>query len=594
MKYREIKVLSGDVVRKIAAGEVVERPASIVRELMDNAVDSGADKISVEITGGGIKSVKVADNGCGMSGRDLEIAATSHATSKISSEKDLLALETLGFRGEALYSLAAVSELVITSRGKRLQVMQNGKRNISSYAETEGTIVECRELFSSFPARRVFLKREQSEGAACKATFAEKALPVSKCAFSFVQDGSLRLAVPQGIPLAERFTKLMGISESANLFYEIKGEAGKDFSFTLLVGDPGVYRRNRRDIYTYVNGRRISEFALSHAIEYGVQGFFPNGTLPVACLFVKANPALVDFNIHPAKKEARFSDTSALHRAIVLSLKDFFRDYTARTFHSAQYEASEEVPSYLPLEKDEEENNSFITAIKSMKNAKLPRTFTYESAKKTPFIHSSFSSYSPYKRAKERAYDEKKERDETGEIKFLSSVFDTFLLAEKGETLYIIDQHAANERLLFDKLMKQKQNPKPLLLPYVIKVKDDAEDSYLASIQEELLECGFKMQKVSEDEWHVLSTAELWNGDEKEFTDFVVEQRRLSSGILYNLCASIACRASVKAGDTLERESAAALAAAALELSDPHCPHGRPVYFTLTREELFRRVRRTE
>lgn len=582
MKHREIKILPNDVVRKIAAGEVVERPSSIVRELMDNAVDSGADKITVEITGGGIKSVKVADNGCGMSEKDLKIAATSHATSKISSEKDLMALNTLGFRGEALYSLAAVCDLIITSRGKRLTVLQNNKeRKIFSYAETEGTIVECLELFSSFPARRLFLKREQSEALACKTTFTEKALPVSECAFSFIQNGELSLSLPKGLPLSSRFVKLMGVNESEELFYELEGEAGKDYSFTLLIGEPAVHRRNRKNIHIYVNGRHISEFALYHAIEYGTQGFFPNGTFPVACLFVNASPALVDFNIHPAKKEVRFADTSALHRAIVSTLKDFFRSYSARTYVFESLKKENE-----PFIPPSNQNPAISYDLKSTH-------FATHVEKNAPFIHSSFSSYLPSKGKTETK--NKEEFTETkDEVKFLSQTLGTFLLAQKGDALYFIDQHAANERLLFNKFMNQKQNSKPLLFPYVIKVKDEAEDEWLKSIQKELLQGGFKIKKEKEGEWKVYSAPEMWRGGEKEFIRLVIEEKTEPSSLLYGICASAACLESVKDGDVLDFESAASLAKAALLLDDPHCPHGRPVYTTITREELFRLVRRKE
>ena len=316
--YRPVKPLPPEVARKIAAGEVIDRPCAIVRELMDNAVDSGADSIQVEINGGGIDKIRIVDNGSGMTKDDLSACAKPHATSKIRVEEDLLSLSTLGFRGEALASIAAVSKLQITSardgQAWKLEASVTQDHTITPANLAQGTVVQSESLFNDFPARRIFLKRPAAETTLCKQTFIEKALPRTDISFRLLVDGKQRLDLPKGQSLSSRFVEAMELSESSSLFYELHGSSDfdsentnkPDWKFTLIIGEPAVYRNDKKLIYIYVNGRRINEYSLIQAIDYGAQGFFPNGTHPVAVLFVEMNPAHVDFNIHPAKKRGSF------------------------------------------------------------------------------------------------------------------------------------------------------------------------------------------------------------------------------------------------------------------------------------------------
>ena len=251
-----------------------------------------------------------------MTKEDLSSCARPHSTSKIVEAQDLLNLSTLGFRGEALASIAAVSRLTISSGNYRMKasisedhiieeipLIQNGK----------GTIVESEGLFENYPARRVFLKRPQSENLLCKETFVEKSLPKPQISFRLYSDGNLKLDLPETSSLIKRFTQALELKENYQLFSELKNES-EDWNFSLVIGEPSVFRNNRKQILIYVNGRRVNEYSLVQAIEYGCQGFFPNGTHPVAALFVEIKPSLVDFNIHPAKKEIRFRDSTTLHQ----------------------------------------------------------------------------------------------------------------------------------------------------------------------------------------------------------------------------------------------------------------------------------------
>lgn len=676
-KENPVKTLNPEVARKIAAGEVIDRPNAIIRELMDNAIDSGADSITVEINEGGIEKTRIVDNGCGMTKEDLSSCARPHATSKISSETDLLNLTTLGFRGEALSSIAAVCRLSIISGGYKMRASITEDHIIEPATPLEGTIVQAEGLFENFPARRQFLKRPASETLMCKNTFVEKSLPNTGISFRFIQDGEIRLDLPKGQTLPERFVKAMELREDTRLFNLIEnssGEKNPDWSFKIVIGEPGVYRNNKKNIYIFVNGRRIQEYSLAQAIEYGSQGYFPNGTFPVAAAFITVNPSLVDFNIHPAKKEARFKDISSLHHGISTAVKKFFSDYTNRTM-KAQAEKIKKIsetflfePEKLAakaLEQSESENRTGMettgrtpyeseashfgvrsrffggtSSTRSMmtretplnswtgyasKNASYEKKSLFEEPEqkfnavnenKAPeilekkekmqeiigFMDKAISAYSgntkktpeipaPEIQNEEKPLTETRQKDD---FHFIGSALGTFLIAEKNNTLYIIDKHAAHERMLFDQIMKNPESAQTLLIPYVIETASKKDDEYLESIKNELKKVGFTCENKGNGRWEFTTLHERWNGTEEELYHALLDIKANPKDLIYTVAASTACRAAVKDGTILEDSAAEKIARGALRLDDPHCPHGRPCYTTITRENLFHLVRRTE
>lgn len=676
-KENPVKTLNPEVARKIAAGEVIDRPNAIIRELMDNAIDSGADSITVEINEGGIEKTRIVDNGCGMTKEDLISCARPHATSKISSETDLLNLTTLGFRGEALSSIAAVCRLSIISGGYKMRASITEDHIIEPATPLEGTIVQAEGLFENFPARRQFLKRPASETLMCKNTFVEKSLPNTGISFRFIQDGEIRLDLPKGQTLPERFVKAMELREDTRLFNLIEnssGEKNPDWSFKIVIGEPGVYRNNKKNIYIFVNGRRIQEYSLAQAIEYGSQGYFPNGTFPVAAAFITVNPSLVDFNIHPAKKEARFKDISSLHHGISTAVKKFFSDYTNRTM-KAQAEKIKKIPETFlfepeklaakALEQSESENRAGMettgrtpyeseashfgvrsrffggtSSTRSMmtretplnswtgyasKNASYEKKSLFEEPEqkfnagnenKAPeilekkekmqeiigFMDKAISAYSgntkktpeipaPEIQNEEKPFTETQQKDD---FHFIGSALETFLIAEKNNTLYIIDKHAAHERMLFDQIMKNPESAQTLLIPYVIETASKKDDEYLESIKNELKKVGFTCENKGNGRWEFTTLHERWNGTEEELYHALLDIKANPKDLIYTVAASTACRAAVKDGTILEDSAAEKIARGALRLDDPHCPHGRPCYTTITRENLFHLVRRTE
>lgn len=677
---RQIKILNTEVARKIAAGEVIDRPNATLRELLDNAVDSGATRIDVEISGGGIDKIRVADNGCGMSKENLLVAAHPHATSKISTESDLLNLSTLGFRGEALASIAAVSRLTIASGAYKMRCSITEDHLLEPSQNVDGTIVTSENLFENFPARRQFLKRPASETKMCRSTFLEKALARPDIAFRLTVDGEIRSDLSAGQTLAKRFVSALEIRQSADLFYELKGNAvNGEWNFKIVIGDPSVSRADRKDIFIYVNGRRISEYSLLQAIEYGAQGCFPNGTHPAAALFVEMRPDLVDFNIHPAKREARFKDIASLHHGVSSTLREFFRAYTIKTMkeqYSAPFlaeaisDSKNEVTRNLAeaafddskIFKGQNHSNVFSQEKKSSENSFRSNSnsfasnfFENENSKsKNIFPRKSISSFSknfsaanygariserlpPLKvadsnvqkiylkenpaekfemenSAQENSTQDSaprnfQENENTSQeykstffpkahgqgygFRYIGRALGTFILIEKNSALYAIDQHAAHERILFDKIMGGQNERQNLLVPLKISLDSDEDESQMQTLEGQLFECGFSCEKISESEWQFTTLNSLWKGDAMELKKLLFERGIEPREIIRKIAAMTACKAAVKDGYILDDAAAEELARQALDLPDPHCPHGRPVYAVITREKLFGLVKRT-
>ena len=604
---RPVRTLNPEVARKIAAGEVIDRPNAIVRELMDNAIDAGAKNITVEITGGGIDKIRIIDDGTGMTHEDLENCARPHATSKIESEVDLMNLSTLGFRGEALASIAAVSRLSIQSGGYKMRASITEDHIIEPATELQGTIVQSEGLFENFPARRQFLKRAATEGIMCRNTFIEKALARPDISFRFVQDGETKLDLPAGQSQKERFVMANGYSEAPELFYELSNSTN-EWSFTVVIGEPAVSRTNKKEIFIYANGRRIQEYSLVQAVEYGGQGYFPNGTYPVAVVFVQMRPDLIDFNIHPAKREARFSDISALHHGLSSTIKTFFQQYTYANFSEDKpadevrnqefdFTIHERHISYKPSETKSEALSDFrskFLGVKSGGNSGSNRsTGSYKPSNLTSQALASQVLASQALAA--QALTAATGNAETAKVKYIGSCLGTFLLAEKNNCLYIVDQHAAHERLLFDKLMNSQGDAgrQPLLIPYKIKTESKSQDNQLEKLKSELTRIGFETEHISDGNWEIKTIPERWTGTEYDLRTLLFVKQVEPKEIIRSIAAMTACKAAVKDGYVLDDITAARLVEQAFSLEDPHCPHGRPIYTVISREKLFELVKRT-
>ena len=635
---RPVRTLNPEVARKIAAGEVIDRPNAIVRELMDNAIDAGATSISVEISGGGIDKIRIIDNGSGMTKDDLQNCARPHATSKISSEVDLMNLSTLGFRGEALASVAAVARLSIQSAGYKMRASITEDHIIEAAAPLKGTIVQSEGLFENFPARRQFLKRPATEGIMCRNTFIEKALARPDIAFRFVSDGETKIDLPAGQSLKDRFVMANSYSEGSDLFFEFGQSSGgenPDWSFTVVIGEPAVSRSNKKEIFIYANGRRIQEYSLVQAVEYGGQGFFPNGTYPVAAVFARVRPDLIDFNIHPAKREARFADISALHHGLSSTIRSFFHQYTYSNFtedKTADEKRSQEFDFSTPDNKPSAGTSSATYAEAAGEKTSLyERHISYKpSETKNQALYDFRSKYlgiksgngqssgtlwtqtresdssslaeaalkaaaGPGAEATGDGAKAKPSNDSQSKVRFIGSCLGTFLLAEKNNCLYFIDQHAVHERILFDKLMNSQGEAgrQTLLIPYKIRTESKSQDKQLEKLQDELCRIGFETKHSQEGLWEITSIPERWTGTEYELRTLLFVKQVEPKEIIRSIAAMTACKAAVKDGYVLDDITAARLVEEAFTLEDPHCPHGRPIYTLISREKLFELVKRT-
>ena len=655
--YKPVKALDPETARKIAAGEVIDRPAAVIRELLDNAIDAGASKVQVEISGGGIDCIRVTDNGCGMSREDLAICTDTHTTSKISTAEDLLSLHSLGFRGEALSSIKAVSDLEITSTrsGPAAWKLQLGK--ILPARLNAGTVVQVESLFENFPARKQFLKRAAAETALCRTVFLDKALPHYATEMRFITDGTLRFLLSPAKSLRERCLAAFSFKEAEALFFEIEG-SGEYFSFRIVLGGPDVVRSDKRAIMVFVNGRRITEFGLTQAIEYGSEGYFPNGGHPVAFLFLTVEPSRVDFNIHPAKKEARFQDYSAVHHAVSSAVGAFYRQHTVASLLKEKYDpgltrpldfqrsnaaadmgGGSVMPDTAPYSAWSEQNRLYAESLAQKRSfsaevctqpprsGTIPGAYGYGSALRqaaaaaaVPYsaggriipppaaagiIPSDESlenlpaaiSGSPdsgttgvYTAA---AYMQSPPDIPPADFKLLGQVAGTFIAVEKNDALYLIDQHAAHERIIFEQLKNNSGGVQELLIPYRIITASEEDDAFIKKHQELLCKAGFALANEGSGVWQVTAVPARWTGTERDLIRDITGVRKNAGDILYQILASAACRAACKDHALLDPVTQQRIAAQAFELPEPICPHGRPIWIILTREELFKRVKRT-
>ena len=654
--YKPVKALDAETARKIAAGEVIDRPAAVIRELLDNAIDAGASKVQVEISGGGIDRIRVTDNGCGMSREDLAICTDTHTTSKISTAEDLLSLHSLGFRGEALSSIKAVSDLEITStrNGPAAWKLQLGK--ILPARLNAGTVVQVENLFENFPARKQFLKRAAAETALCRTIFLDKALPHYTTEMRFVTDGMLRFLLAPVKSLRERCLAAFSFKEPEALFFEIEG-GGEHFSFRIVLGSPDVVRSDKRAIMVFVNGRRITEFGLTQAIEYGSEGYFPNGGHPVAFLFLTVEPSRVDFNIHPAKKEARFQDYGAIHHAVSSAVGSFYRQHTVASLLKEKYDQSLTRPldfQYGGAGQAMDKSNGVVNngLGQPLHSGTTAGQYGYGESG-SPAAGTAVDDYDQYGKA--HGNDTSTPAAEYGygsglsgtqaeygtaqsgygsafrqiaataavsysasghiipppaatgmavylqpppdlppaDFKLLGQVAGTFIAVEKNDALYLIDQHAAHERIIFEQLRRNTGGVQELLIPYRIITSSEEDDAFIKKHQELLCKAGFALSDEGAGVWQVTAVPARWTGTERDLIRDITGVRKNAGDILYQVLASAACRAACKDHAILDPVTQQRIAAQAFELPEPICPHGRPIWIVLTREELFKRVKRT-
>ena len=601
-----INTLDSVVAARIAAGEVIDRPQSVARELLDNAIDAGALDITLTVKGGGISFLSVSDNGEGIEKSDLPLTVKRHATSKIHSVEDLYHLTSLGFRGEALYSVSAVSKLTISSSymgGEAWSiVIDNGKESeLFKGGPDKGTTVTVEDLFAEIPARRSFLKRESSEAQLCRGVLLQKAMAFPKIHFRYIQDGAIKVDLPPRQSKTDRVLDILTLDEKiARGDFCTLSDNGERFSISVVTSLPGLHRSDRSRIKIYVNSRPVEEYSMVQAICYGYAEKLPGGAFPYSVVFIEDDSELVDFNIHPAKKEVKLRNRAEIH-------------------HSLSSLIASKLPTSIPTLKADDEQAE-LEIIGTTKTSYEDKEFVYNRSfdnnyNKNQIVEERRVSYNSEERPKDnswlekaKAFSEKRKMasyvkssirkedfwssEKEKSFTYIGQAFHLFLIAEMDGRLYLVDQHAAHERVLFDELREQK-NVQKLLVPIEFEVDYDV-DIFLQEKAELYTQFGIMVARKGDKLWELTSLPAMARPVEDKLIDFIKTKMGSADELESELYAIVACKAAIKAGDAIDRYSAEALLEKVFALEDPACPHGRTFIITLEEAELRKMVGRTK
>lgn len=589
-----IRQLDPIVASRIAAGEVVERPSSVLRELLDNAIDANATKITVHVEDGGIKSLTVIDNGSGMSAEDLELACTSHATSKVRTLDDLFNLKTLGFRGEALSSIAACSRLTINSNGNRITVDNGVQGKVVPGSIELGTSVTMEGLFENIPARKLFLKRPQSELAECRKTFIEKALGSEDIEFILIADGELKYHFEKADKTA-RALQVMSLDRSfagaqpIQMSYE-----GDNLSLFAVCSDPATYKRDRTQIKILVNNRIIDSFQFVQAIYNAYSAALPGGAFPFFYLFITDNPSLVDFNIHPTKRECKLRNQSQIYGAITNMIRKALINKTYETDErtAPQTPLFEEPssPAPAPVKEEIHEPRPSYGQPRQASSSKPFDPSWFENAK--AILERGKDTKEPEKpqQAPSRASVEISTTKIVPEYRYVGQVFDTFLIVELNDRLLFIDQHALHERILFDEI-KALKDVQRLIVPYEFEVERSV-DEYLQENSVLYSDFGIELTRKEPLLWEMASMPAACRKNEDKIVSFIQTQTGDIETMQKDLFAIIACHSAIKAGDRLDPVTANELVKKCFQLDRMVCPHGRDFTYSISKEDLYKQVGR--
>lgn len=591
----------------IAAGEVVERPASVVKELMENAVDAGATAITVEIQHGGISYIRVTDDGCGIDRDDVKTAFISHATSKIKNAEDLNAILTLGFRGEALPSIAAVSKVNMITKtateemGTSLTIEGGIITDFSDAGCAVGTTMIIRELFYNTPARMKFLKKDVSEGNFVSVAVEKLALSHPEISFRFIRDGKQVFTTNGDGNLQNVCFSAFG-KDFSNGLLEVNSAVG-NVSVRGLVTPPFNCRGSRGMQYFFVNGRSVKNVTITAAFENAYKNSVMVGKFPGGVLFIELPPALVDVNVHPSKIEVRFSDERAIFDAVYHSVKSALNESTSLK----QAVLNEKKPTF---------NELFAKPTQDFKQTTVEEHITYTEkilkplSTKTQMLNDVETPYiaevddDPFKiefpivevpaKPEPQSINEEKTPAKEDTIRLIGEAYKTYILIEYNGTLCVIDKHAAHERILFNQLKKNKQNSGSQLLLAPVTVTLGKEE-YVAVTEnlEMISEAGFDLQDFGNGTVIVRSCPIDLDNQEiapliDEIAQYLLKNRRdITNEHLDWIYHNVACRSAIKAGDNNSTAELLALAKQVVNDNDVRfCPHGRPVMIELTKYEL--------
>ena len=623
-----IHVLDEKTANKIAAGEVVERPASVIKELTENALDAGATTVEIEIADGGSSYMRVSDNGSGMSEEDAKKSIIRHGTSKISSIEDIFSITSLGFRGEAVPSIAAVSELVMTTRMNDTDLAFRMVLSGGSVKEEEhtgasvGTTMEVRNLFFNTPARKKFMKSERTESSKISDIITKLALTRPDVAFTFINNGRTVLQTGGTGDDLETIAAIYGAAVAKEVFpvtYE-----NENFTIHGFVGKPSLLKSTRAWQTCIVNRRVIHNAVVFKAIENAYHAMLPKSGYPFALLYVETDPATIDVNVHPAKTEIKFADEQQMYRAvyhcIITALMSREKPEQIATPVNL---STRQIEKAVPAKEVENRQGSFTfstprdggfsTEVRKNNGGSLEHGYVPVQRQDKPYTPEphvkayAAGEENPFSAVREELSESVKEHsvihfdgDEDVFIP-LGAVADCYIVAKKGEDLYIIDQHAAHERVRYDKFCKRTESMPSQQLLTAEFVEADSSDMQLFSEKEEIFrdlgyiytEAGpttLRMEAIPAD----LPTSHIADSLQ-EICHILHESPQTDKATLrHSSLAYLSCHGAVKAGDTLNVREMKELLEALFHTETPYvCPHGRPIIVRFTPGELAKLFKRT-
>ncbi|NLK94135.1 MAG: DNA mismatch repair endonuclease MutL [Clostridiales bacterium] len=607
---KRINLLDEKTSNKIAAGEVVEGPSSVVKELIENSIDAHAKNISIEIIDGGTSLIKIIDDGDGIFPEDIEKAFLPHATSKIKHSEDIYAIHTLGFRGEALPSIAAVSKVNIKSKietddyGRELIIEAGKKISNLECGVNKGTTIEVRDLFYNVPARKKFLKSISREGAIITDIVNRIALANSDISFKLYNGNKKVLQTYGNGKLSDTIRTIYGrnISESL-IYFENADDTMTIFGY---IGKEEIARGSRNNQSIFVNGRYIKHKTIVAAVENAFKSFSTVNKFPFFVLFIEIYPELVDVNIHPTKAEIKFVDERGMFSKIFHIVHEAFKKEVFDTFEVNNMETQienkdiyvENVKLDLPSVIKEEKVHVNIPVDLKPVSTNITESNTYATEEKEPINEEIYKVSET--NIKPNTLENKIAKFPP--IRIIGQFNKTYIIGEFEEELYLIDQHAAHEKILFEKYLKEIEEGtiviQPLLIPSIVDLSPE-DYCYYEENKDVFKNAGFTLEDFGDNSL-ALKEIPYFLGklDSKSlFLSIIDNLKSLGSGktteVKYNKIATMACKSAVKANDSLSEMEMAKLIEDLRYINDPfHCPHGRPTIIKFTSYDLDKKFRR--
>ena len=585
-----IHLLNQNTINQIAAGEVVDRPSSVVKELVENAIDAGATSITVEIKDGGISFIGITDNGCGITKDDIKIAFLRHSTSKIKDAADLVCISSLGLRGEALSSISAVAQVELITKTKdelsgiRYEISGGVEKAFEEVGAPDGTTFIVRNLFYNTPARRKFLKTPTTEGGYINSLMEHLCMSHPDISFRYIQNNQTKLHTTGNGNLKDVIYNIFGREITKELL-EINASY-ENFTITGYIAKPVVSRSNRNFENYYINGRYIKSPIIMKAIEEAYEPFMMQHKYPFTAFHINIEPKELDVNVHPSKMELRFANGPYIYDSIVSCIKE------ALTRRELVPELTIETPSQVKEEPQ-------ITPVSKPEPVRMPEPFEINRINKT------FEIPKPIENTSQMVlFDEPDllKEENKKDIKIIGQVFDTYWIIQFENNMYIIDQHAAHEKVLYEEFIsryKKRLITTQLLSPPVIMELTGREEDVLKENMDYFAQYGFELEDFGDNSYAIRGIpTDFTQSNPKELLMEILdsmsdENFKKTPDSIKDKIATMSCKAAVKGNNRLSEREAYELINKLMILENPYnCPHGRPTMISMTKYELEKKIKR--